>query len=77
MDLGDANAYLRHHISLAGRSDQLFADDAVVRLHRLPNGIPRALNNAATAALIATASDGKELVDDASAKKAVRELTRE
>jgi type II secretory pathway predicted ATPase ExeA len=46
-------------------------------LHRLSNGIPRALNNAATAALIAAAGDGKELVDDACAKKAVAELTRE
>lgn len=77
MDLGDATAYLRHHLALAGRSDQLFADDAIVRLHRLSNGIPRALNNAATAALIAAAADGKELVDDACAKKAVAELTRE
>ncbi|MGC8474233.1 MAG: ExeA family protein [Candidatus Dormibacteria bacterium] len=75
MDLGDSTAYLRHHLVLAGRSDPLFADDAVVRLHRLANGIPRALNNAATAALIAAAADGKELVDDACAKKAVAELT--
>jgi type II secretory pathway predicted ATPase ExeA len=70
MDLTDASAYLRHHLALAGRSDQLFADDAIVRLHRLSNGIPRA-------ALIAAAADGKELVDDACAKKAVAELTRE
>ena len=33
MDLGDSTAYLRHHLALAGRSDQLFADDAIVRLH--------------------------------------------
>ena len=58
-------------------SDQLFADDAIVRLHRQSNGIPRALNNVAIAALIAAASDGKEIVDDACAKKAVAELTRE
>ena len=77
MDLGDGTAYLRHHLALAGRSDQLFADDAIVRLHRLSGGIPRALNNAATAALIAAAADGKEIVDDACAKKAVAELTRE
>ena len=77
MDLGDSTAYLRHHLALAGRSDQLFADDAIVRLHRQSNGIPRALNNAAVAALIAAASDGKEIVDDACAKKAVAELTRE
>jgi len=77
MDLGDGTAYLRHHLALAGRSDQLFADDAIVRLHRLSGGIPRALNNAATAALIAAAADGKEIVDDACARKAVAELTRE
>jgi hypothetical protein len=37
------------------------------RLHRVSNGLPRALNNAA----------GKDLVDDACAKKAVAELTRD
>jgi hypothetical protein len=45
--------------------------------HRLSGGIPRALNNAAVAALIAAASDGKEIVDDACARKAVTEITRE
>ncbi len=77
MDIGDSTTYLRHHLALAGRSDQLFADDAIVRLHRLSGGIPQTLNSAAVAALIAAASDGKEIVDDACAKKAVAELTRE
>jgi len=61
----------------AGRTEALFADDAVARLHRVAGGLPRALNNAATAALIAAAADGKDLVDDACAKKAVAELTRD
>ena len=77
MDIGESTAYLRHHLELAGRSDQLFVDDAVVRLHRLAGGVPRSLNNAATAALIAAAADGKEIVDDACAKKAQTELTRD
>jgi type II secretory pathway predicted ATPase ExeA len=51
------------------------AGDAA-RLHRYANGLPRALNNAATAALMAAAADGKSLVDDACAKKAIAELTR-
>ena len=76
MDIGESAAYLRHHLALAGREEPLFADDAVARLHRVANGLPRALNNAATAALIAAASDGKDLVDDACAKKAAAELTR-
>ena len=76
MDLGESVAYLRHHLELAGRSDQLFADDAVARLHRYANGIPRALNSAATAAFMAAAADSKGIVDDVCAKKAVAELTR-
>lgn len=77
MDLGEAAQYLRHHLALVGRSDPVFADDAVARLHKASLGLPRALNNAATAALIAAASAGKALVDDDCAKKAVAELTRD
>ena len=76
MDLAESVAYLRHHLELAGRSDQLVADDAAARLHRYANGVPRALNNAATAALMAAAAEGKGIVDDLCAKKAVTELTR-
>jgi type II secretory pathway predicted ATPase ExeA len=77
MDLGEAAQYLRHHLALVGRTDPLFADDAIARLHQVSLGLPRALNNAAIAALIAAASAGKALVDDDCAKKAVAELTRE
>ncbi len=42
-----------------------------------PTGCPGRLNNAAVAALISAASAGKALVDDACAKKAVAELTRD
>ena len=77
MDLAESAAYLRHHLALAGRDAPLFADDAIARLHRVSNGLPRALNNAAVAALIAAAAAGRDLIDDASAKKAVAELTRD
>ena len=77
MDLAESAAYLKHHLALAGRDEPLFADDATARLHRVSNGLPRALNNAAIAALIAAAADGKDLIDDACAKKAVAELTRD
>jgi len=76
MDLAESVAYLRHHLALAGRADPLVADDAAARLHRYSNGLPRALNNAATAALMAAAADGKGLVDDVCAKKAIAELSR-
>jgi type II secretory pathway predicted ATPase ExeA len=75
MDLTESIKCLRHHLAIAGRNDPLIADDAAARLHRYANGLPRALNNAATAALMA-AADGKSLVDDACSKKAIAELTR-
>jgi type II secretory pathway predicted ATPase ExeA len=64
-------------VALAGRNDQLIADDAVARLHKASLGLPRALNNAAVAALMAATTAGKALVDDNCAKKAVAELTRD
>ncbi len=77
MDLAESATYLRHHLALAGRTDPLVADDAIARLHRVAGGLPRKLNNAATAALIAAAADGKALVDDTCAKRAAAELTRD
>jgi type II secretory pathway predicted ATPase ExeA len=77
MDLAESLAYLRHHLALVGRAEPLFADDAVSRLHALARGLPRTLNNAAVAALVAAAGSGKSLVDDACAKKAVAEFNDE
>ena len=58
MDLAESAAYLRHHLALAGREEPLFAAAAIARLHRVASGLPRALNNAAVAALIAAAAAG-------------------
>jgi type II secretory pathway predicted ATPase ExeA len=77
LDLAEAVTYLRHHCEAAGRKDPLFADDAASRLHRASSGLPRALNNAAVAALIHAAHTGKVIVDDDSAKHAAAELTRD
>jgi type II secretory pathway predicted ATPase ExeA len=77
MDLAESVQYLRHHLALVGRTDPLFADDAVARLHQASLGLPRALNNAAIAALIAAAGASKPIVDDDCAKRAVAELTRD
>jgi hypothetical protein len=61
MDLAESAQYLRHHLALVGRTDPLIADDAIARLDKASLGLPRALNNAAIAALIATATAGKAL----------------
>ena len=76
LDLAESVTYLKHHCAIAGRKDPLFANDAAARLHRASNGLPRTLNNAATAALIHAANQGQQLVDNTAAKAAATEITR-
>jgi type II secretory pathway predicted ATPase ExeA len=73
---GDETAsYIRHHLQEAGRTANLFTDDAVAQVHQAARGKPRTVNNIAVAALIATAVAGKNLVDQAAAGAAVAEIT--
>ncbi len=77
VDLAESAAYLKHYLVLTGRTDPLFADDATATLHCASNGVPRALSNVATSALLAAAADGKALVDDECAKRAAAKQTRD
>lgn len=74
MDLTETGAYLKHHTSQAGRSDTLFSDDAVAVIHHASRGLPRAVNNLALQALIATYAADKAIVDQTAAKMAVTEV---
>jgi hypothetical protein len=49
-------------------------DDAITRIHEAARGKPRAINNLALAALIATCVTGKTIVDHAAARAAVAEV---
>ena len=51
--------YIRHHLEQAGRTAELFTDEAVAQIHQAARGKPRTVNNICTAALIATARAGK------------------
>ncbi len=73
----DTGDYLGHHLRLAGRSDTLFSDDAVARIHKASRGLPRAVNNLAVQALIAAYAAGASIVDDKAARTAVTEVTSE
>jgi type II secretory pathway predicted ATPase ExeA len=50
---------------------------ALPGLAQVSLGLPRALNNAANAALIAAATVGKALANDECAKRAAAEITRD
>ena len=68
-------AYITHHLKLAGRSDPLFSDNAVALIHDAARGLPRAVNNLATQALVAAWAARKSIVDEQSARAAVTEIT--
>jgi type II secretory pathway predicted ATPase ExeA len=73
----ETKEYLNHHLKLAGRSDPLFSDDAAALIHQASRGLPRAVNNLALQALIATFAANKTIVDESAARAAVTEVTGE
>ena len=75
MEAAETRTYLAHHLKLAGRSDPLFSDDAADLIHQVSRGLPRAVNNLAIQALIAAFATNKSIVDEASARAAVTEVT--
>jgi type II secretory pathway predicted ATPase ExeA len=77
MNLEDTAGYLRHHLTLAGRSDPLFSDDAIALIHATSRGYPRAVNNLAIQSLVAAYAGGKAIVDESTARTAVTEVTTE
>ena len=56
-----------------GRSEDLFADDAINKVHEASCGKPRTVNNLAVAALIATCGR-QEIVGQSGARSAIREV---
>ena len=70
-------SYITHHLSLAGRSDTLFSDDAVALIHQVSRGLPRQVNNPATQSLIAAFAGKKSIVDESAARAAVTEVSAE
>ena len=75
MEPAETKTYLAHHLKLAGRSDPLFSADAADLIHQVSRGLPRAVNNLAIQSLIAAFATNKSIVDEASARAAVTEVT--
>ena len=77
MDLAETTAYVKHHLALAGRSDTIFSDDALVVIHQASRGLPREVNNLALQALVATFAKDKSIVDESAARMAVVEVVEQ
>ena len=77
MSKDETGAYISHHLKLAGRADTIFAEAAVEVVHQVSRGLPRAVNNLATQALVATYAERKSIVDEAAARMAAAEVDAE
>ena len=64
-------------MTLAGRTDTLFSDDATTLIHQTSRGYPRAVHNLALQALVAAFAADKTIVDESSTRTAVAEVTTE
>jgi type II secretory pathway predicted ATPase ExeA len=73
MTSDETASYIKHHTAQAGRSDTLFSDDAVALIHTTARGYPRAVNNLALQALVATYAERKAIVDESAARAAIAE----
>lgn len=74
MTAAETASYIKHHLGLAGRADALFTDDAIDLIHSTARGFPRAVNNLALQALVATFAANKSLVDETATRSAVSEV---
>ncbi|BBX37135.1 hypothetical protein MMAGJ_64170 [Mycolicibacterium mageritense] len=73
MSPADTADYISHHTKIAGRSDTLFAEDAVTLIHNASRGHPRAVNNLALHALTAAFAAGHSIVGEKAARIAISE----
>ncbi len=73
----ETGAYIAHHLKIAGRADTVFSESAVEVVHQVSRGLPRAVNNLATQALVAAYAEKKPVVDEACARMAAAEVDAE
>ena len=67
--------YIAHHLTIAGRSDPLFADDATTAITHAARGLPRQIGNLAVAALIAGYARRNTIIDHDCATAAIADAT--
>ena len=75
LDTDQAADYLTHHLTLAGRTDPIFADDATAAICHAARGLPRQIGNLAVAALIAGYTRDNRIVDHDCAAAAIADHT--
>jgi type II secretory pathway predicted ATPase ExeA len=74
LKLKEMQAYLKHHLEIAGIKEQLFCDEAVLAIHQGSGGLLRRANNLARGALVAAAMENLSVVSAEHVRIASTEL---
>lgn len=70
----ETERYIKHRLTVSGRKDRLFTEDAVSRIFQYTNGIPRLINSLATAALLEGLGRESSIIDFGIIEDAAQEL---
>ena len=62
LKIKDMQAYLQHHLQLAGGNERLLSEEAVVAIHQGSGGLLRRANSLARGGLIAAARENSQIV---------------
>lgn len=63
MDLEDTGHYIRHRISVAGGTREIFDEGAIERIYGVSGGIPRLINVVCELTMVTAFGDGVEKID--------------
>jgi type II secretory pathway predicted ATPase ExeA len=63
LDESEIKEYMAHHLQVAGRSDNLFANEVISEIFQQAQGIPRMINNLCYECLLETVKLNKSIVD--------------
>ncbi|HEY2463019.1 MAG TPA: AAA family ATPase [Steroidobacteraceae bacterium] len=69
----ETHAYIRHRITVAGGSAELFLPEAIEFMHARTNGVPRLLNQLGDFALVYAYADGRTTIDADLVSQVVRD----
>jgi len=66
--------YVKHRLSIAGRTDEVFQEEALVLLYRRSKGLPRVINNVAQNALFVGFTEGVDQINSNIIESVVTDL---
>jgi type II secretory pathway predicted ATPase ExeA len=73
-DLEETAGYVKHHLRIAGRQDQIFSDSFLAGIYDHTKGVARKINNLCRSALLLGATESKQILDETDLKRVILDL---